>query len=43
MRKTAEYTWPDYRKNTEIAKELNIASVLGNIREYRRNWGPGVA
>jgi len=38
MRKTAEYTWTDYKTNTEIAKELNITSVLDKIQEYRRNW-----
>jgi hypothetical protein len=24
MRRTAGYTWPDHKTNTEIAKELNI-------------------
>jgi len=38
MRKTAGYTWTDYKANTEIAKELNITSVLKKIQEYRRNW-----
>jgi len=37
MRKTALYTWTDYRTNTEIAKEINVAQVLDKIREYRRN------
>jgi hypothetical protein len=35
MRKTAGYTWTDFRTNTEIAKELNTASVLDKIREYK--------
>jgi hypothetical protein len=37
MRKTAGYTWTDYRTSTEIAKKLNIASVLDKVREYGRN------
>jgi hypothetical protein len=37
MRKTAGYTWTDYKANTGIAKELNITSVLKKIQEYRRN------
>jgi len=31
MRKTAGYTWADYKTDTEIAKELNIPSVLDKI------------
>jgi hypothetical protein len=38
MRETAEYTWTDYKTNTEIIKELNITPVLDKIQEYRRNW-----
>ena len=38
MRKTAEYTWTDYKTNTEIAKELNITPMLDKMQEYIRNW-----
>jgi len=38
IRKTAGYTWRDYKKNTEIAKDLNINPILDKIQEYRRNW-----
>ena len=38
MRKTAGYTWTDYKSNTEITKELNITPVLDKIQEYRINW-----
>ena len=38
MRKTVEYSWTDYKTNTEIVKQLNITSVLDKIQEYRRNW-----
>ena len=38
VRKTAGYTWTDYKRNTEIAKELNITPVLDKIEEHRRNW-----
>jgi hypothetical protein len=29
MRKTAGYTWTDYKTNNATAKELNITSVFG--------------
>jgi len=35
MKKTAGYTWTDYK--TEILQK-NITSVLNKIQEYRRNW-----
>jgi plasmid replication initiation protein len=38
MRQTTGYTWTDYKTNTEIAKELNVAPVLEKIQEYRRYW-----
>jgi uncharacterized C2H2 Zn-finger protein len=38
MRKTAGYTWTDYKTNTEIAEELNTTPVWGKIQEYKRNW-----
>ena len=28
MRRTAEYTWTDYRTNSHIAKELEVTPVL---------------
>jgi phage anti-repressor protein len=37
-RKTAGYTWTDYRTITEFAKELNITPVSDKKQEYRRNW-----
>jgi len=38
MRRKAEYTWTEYKTNTETAKELNTTPVLDKIQEYRRNW-----
>jgi len=38
MRKAGEFTWIDYKTNTEIAEELNITPVLDKIQEYRGNW-----
>jgi uncharacterized C2H2 Zn-finger protein len=38
MRKTAEYTWTDYKTNTDTAKELNITPVLDKIQKYSKNW-----
>jgi hypothetical protein len=36
MRKTAEYTWTDFKTDTEIARELNITPVLDKMQEYRK-------
>jgi hypothetical protein len=38
MRRTSGYTWTDHETNTEIAKELNITSVLDKIQDYKRSW-----
>jgi len=31
LRRTAGYTWTDYRTNAQIAKELKITSIFGQI------------
>jgi hypothetical protein len=33
MRRTAGYTWTDYKKNSHIAKELEITLVLDKLLE----------
>jgi len=38
MRRTAGYTWTDYKTNLYIAKELEITPVLDKLMEYKRNW-----
>jgi hypothetical protein len=38
MRRTAGYTWTDYKTNTQIVKELKITSILYKVLEYKRNW-----
>ena len=38
MRRTAGYTWIDYKKNVQIAKELKITTVLDKLLEYKRSW-----
>ena len=38
MRRTAGYTWTDYKTNTQIAKELKITSILDKLLDYKRNW-----
>jgi hypothetical protein len=38
MRRTAGYTWIDYKTNTQIVKELKITPVLDKLLEYKRNW-----
>jgi len=38
MRRTAGYTWTDYKTNTQIAKELKTTPILDKLLEYKRNW-----
>ena len=38
MRRTAGYTWTDYKTNLHIAKELEITPVLDKPLEYKGNW-----
>jgi hypothetical protein len=38
MRRTAGYTWTDYKTNTQIAKDLKITPVLDKLLEYKRKW-----
>jgi len=38
MRRKAEYTWTDYKTNTQITKELKITPILDKLLEYKRNW-----
>jgi len=37
-RRTAGYTWTDYKTNAEIAKELKITPILDKLLGYKRNW-----
>jgi hypothetical protein len=36
MRRTAGYTWTDYKTNSHIAKELEITPVLDKLLEYKK-------
>ena len=38
VRRTAGYTWTDYKTNTQIAKEIKITPILDTLLEYKRNW-----
>ena len=38
MRRTAGYTWTDYKTNAQIAKELKITQILDKLLEYKRSW-----
>jgi hypothetical protein len=38
MRRTAGYTWTDYKTNTQIAKELKITAILDKLLENKKNW-----
>jgi hypothetical protein len=33
MRRTAEYTWTDYKTNTQIAKDLKITPIIDKLLE----------
>jgi len=38
VRRTAGYTWTDYKTNTQIANKLKITPILEKLFEYKRNW-----
>jgi hypothetical protein len=38
MRRTAGYTWNDYKRNAQIAKEIKITPILDKLLEYKENW-----
>jgi len=38
VRKTAGYTWTDYKTYAQITKELKISPILDKLLEYKRNW-----
>ena len=38
MRRTAGYTWTDYKTIAQIAKELKITPILYKLLEYNRSW-----
>jgi len=38
MRRTAGYTWTDYKTNAQIAKELKITRILDKLLEHKRSW-----
>ena len=37
-RRTAGYTWTDYKTNAQIAKELKITPIFDKLLEYKRSW-----
>jgi hypothetical protein len=37
IRRTAGYTWTDYKTNTQITEELKITPVVDKLPEYERN------
>jgi len=36
MRRTAGYTWTDYKTNVQIVKSLKITPILDKLLEYKR-------
>jgi len=37
-RRTAGYTWTDYRTNAQITKELKITTILDKLLDYKISW-----
>jgi hypothetical protein len=37
-RRTAGYTWTDYKTNAQITKELKITPIVDKLLEYKINW-----
>jgi uncharacterized protein YifN (PemK superfamily) len=37
-RRTAGYTWTEYKTNAQIAKELKITPIPDKLLEYMRSW-----
>ena len=42
IRRTAGYTWADYKKNTQITKKIKVILILDKLLEYKRNWTQNV-
>jgi len=38
MRRTAGYTWTDYKTKAQIANVLKITPILDKLLEYKRSW-----
>jgi hypothetical protein len=38
MRRTAGYTWTDYKTNEQITKDLKMTPILDKLLECKRNW-----
>jgi len=38
LRRTAGYAWTDYKRDTQITKELKTTPILDKLLEYKRNW-----
>ena len=38
MRRTARYTWTDYKTNVHIAQQLKIRQILDKLQEYKTSW-----
>ena len=38
MRRTAGYTWTDYKAIAQIAKELKVTQILDKLLEYKISW-----
>jgi len=38
MRRTAKYTWQDYKTNDDILSEIKINRIVNKFQNYRNKW-----
>ena len=38
VRKTAEFTWQDYKRNEDIVSQIEIKPVVKKIQNYGKKW-----
>jgi hypothetical protein len=38
LRKTAGYTLMDHKQNEEIIRELQVATIINKIQNYKTKW-----
>jgi hypothetical protein len=42
IRRTAKYTWQDYKRGEVVLPELKISPVVKKIENYRSKWAQHV-
>lgn len=38
MRRTAKFTWMDYKRNEDMLQELKTETILNNTLKYKADW-----